>query len=32
MDYRVQYILNNNFYLKKYLRENSNYYKGLIRN
>ncbi len=32
MDYHVQYILNNNYYLRKFLRENSKYYKDLIRN
>ena len=32
MTYEIQYILNNNFYLKKYLRENSEFYKDLIRN
>ena len=32
MDYKIQYLLNNNYYLKKFLRENSNYYKDLIRN
>ena len=32
MDYKVQYILNNNYYLKRFLRENSNFYKDLIRN
>ncbi len=32
MDYHVQYILNNNYYLKRFLRENSRYYKDLIRN
>ena len=32
MDYRVQYILSNNFYLRNYLRENSNFYKEIIRN
>ncbi len=29
---KVQYLLNNNPYLKKYLREHSFYYKELIRN
>ena len=28
----IQYMLNNNPYLKKYLRENSFYYKNIIRN
>ena len=32
MPIQIQYILNNNPYLKKYLRENSFYYKDLIRN
>ena len=32
MDYQVQYILNSNIYLKKFLRENSGFYKSLIRN
>lgn len=32
MPIKVQYILNSNLYLKKYLRENSFYYKELIRN
>ena len=32
MSINIQYILNNNPYLKKYLRENSHYYKELIRN
>ncbi len=27
----VQYLINNNPYLKKYLRENSFYYKNLLR-
>lgn len=31
MQIKIQYILNNNLYLKKYLRENSSYYKNLIR-
>ena len=29
---KVQYLLNNNPYLKKYLREHSFYYKEIIRN
>ena len=29
---KIQYLLNSNPYLKKYLRENSFYYKELIRN
>ena len=29
---KIQYLLNSNPYLKKYLRENSHYYKELIRN
>ena len=32
MQLNVQFILNNNPYLKKFLRENSFYYKELIRN
>ena len=32
MQIKIQYILNNNFLLKKYLRENSYYYKDLVRN
>ena len=28
---RDQYVLKENFYLKKYLRENSHYYKNLNR-
>ena len=32
MDYQVQYILNQNYYLKRFLRENSWYYKNIIRN
>ena len=32
MDYQIQYILSNNYYLKKYLRENSRFYKDIIRN
>lgn len=32
MLFKVQYILNNNPPLKKYLREHSFYYKELIRN
>lgn len=32
MPLKIQYILNSNLYLKKYLRENSFYYKELIRN
>ncbi len=32
MSINIQYILNNNIYLKKFLRENSFYYKNLIRN
>ncbi len=31
MPYQIQYILNNNIYLKKYLREHSEYYKKIIR-
>ena len=29
---KIQFLLQNNPYLKKYLRENSYYYKELIRN
>ena len=32
MDYQVQYIINNNQYIKRYLRENSRFYKDIIRN
>ena len=32
MDIKIQYLLNNNMIIKKYLREHSNYYKDLIRN
>lgn len=32
MQIKIQYILNNNPYLKKFLREHSFYYKNLIRN
>ena len=32
MQIKVQYILNSDPYLKRYLRENSHYYKDLIRN
>ena len=32
MSLKVQYILNSNPYLKRFLRENSIYYKDLIRN
>ena len=32
MPIKVQDVLNSNLYLKKYLRENSHYYKELIRN
>lgn len=32
MNIRIQYILNSDIYLKKYLREHSFYYKELIRN
>ena len=31
MHYQVHLILNNNLYLKNFLRENSHYYKELIR-
>jgi len=32
MNNNVQYILNNNILLKRYLREHSVYYKNIIRN
>lgn len=32
MIYENQLILNNNVYLKRFLRENSHFYKNLIRN
>ena len=32
MHYQIQLIINNNLYLKRYLRENSRFYKELIRN
>ena len=32
MIYKNQLILNNNVYLKRFLRENSHFYKNLIRN
>lgn len=32
MDIKIQYLLNHNMMIKKYLREHSNYYKDLIRN
>ena len=32
MDVKVQYILNNNNILKRYLREHSFYYKNILRN
>ena len=32
MNYEIRNIINNNILLKKYLRENSYYYKELIRN
>ena len=32
MHIKIQYLINNNVYLKKYLREHSFYYKELIRN
>jgi len=32
MPINIQYILNSNIYLKKFLRENSFYYKDLLRN
>ena len=32
MNIRIQYILDSNPLLKRYLREHSNYYKNIIRN
>lgn len=32
MNYKIQYMLDNDPYLKRYLREHSNYYKNIIRN
>ena len=32
MPINIQYILNSNIYLKRFLRENSFYYKNLLRN
>ena len=32
MNINIQYVLNNDLLLKKYLREHSNYYKTIIRN
>ena len=32
MTYQIQLLLNNNPYLKRFLRENSWYYKNLMRN
>ncbi len=32
MPIKVQFVLNSNPYLKRFLRENSSYYKELIRN
>lgn len=32
MDINIEYILNSNPLLKRYLREHSNYYKEIIRN
>ncbi len=32
MNIRIQFALNNDLYLKRYLREHSYYYKDLIRN
>lgn len=32
MNIRIQYMLDNNSFLKKYLREHSGYYKNIIRN
>ena len=32
MNIQIQYLLNNNYILKRYLRENSKYYKNIIRN
>ena len=32
MNYRVQFLLDNDLFVKRYLREHSNYYKNIIRN
>ena len=32
MDINIEYVLNGDLLLKRYLREHSNYYKELIRN
>ena len=32
MNIQIQYLLNSNLFLKKYLREHSFYYKNLLRN
>lgn len=32
MDVKIQFMLNNNPLIKKYLREHSYYYKNIIRN
>lgn len=32
MNINIQYILNNDILLKRYLREHSSYYKNIIRN
>lgn len=32
MNINIQYILNNDLLLKRYLREHSSYYKNIIRN
>ena len=32
MNIKIQFMLEANPYLKRYLRENSNYYKNIIRN
>ena len=32
MPINIQYILNNNIYLKRFLRENSHFYKNILRN
>ena len=31
MNIKIQYILNSNLMIKRYLREHSNYYKNIIR-
>ena len=32
MNIRIQFMLDTNPYLKKYIRENSSYYKDIVRN